>query len=205
MSFKKAIELKSNFKTVDHYVTDENVIKYFIYEYKPKNESQLTNFIVYDLETYNTTRARPYCVSSYISSKIASKYERNLTLGEYEKSRKETIVFEEYCTTKMLDYLLKSKGQPKKVGNRVVEYEMQMHVYNGSGETFIIFYILTCERRIVDLIRTGKSIISFISLNVCCGYVDEKSVPQYLFFKCGVTDLNFSLKKLGKTFKLQKY
>ena len=38
------------------------------------------------------------------------------------------------------------------------------------------------------------------------GYIDKnkKQIPQYLYFRCGMTHLNDSLKKLGKTFKLQK-
>ena len=38
------------------------------------------------------------------------------------------------------------------------------------------------------------------------GYIqkDKKQNPQYLFFECGMIHLNISLKKLGKTYKLQK-
>ena len=33
---------------------------------------------------------------------------------------------------------------------------------------------------------------------------NRKQIPQYLHFRCGMTHLNYSLEKLGKTFKLQK-
>ena len=33
---------------------------------------------------------------------------------------------------------------------------------------------------------------------------NRKQIPQYLIFRCGMTHLNYSLEKLGKTFKLQK-
>ena len=33
---------------------------------------------------------------------------------------------------------------------------------------------------------------------------NKKQISQYLHFRCGVTNLNYSLKKLGKTFKIQK-
>ena len=38
------------------------------------------------------------------------------------------------------------------------------------------------------------------------GYIQnkKKQLPQYLFLRCGMTRLNYSLKNLGKTFKLQK-
>ena len=53
-------ELKDNFKVVDNYITEENVKSHFNYESIPKKtDSHLTNFLVYDLETHNTDRARP--------------------------------------------------------------------------------------------------------------------------------------------------
>ena len=33
---------------------------------------------------------------------------------------------------------------------------------------------------------------------------NEKQIPQYLHFRCGMTHINYSLIKLGKTFKMQK-
>ena len=35
-------------------------------------------------------------------------------------------------------------------------------------------------------------------------YIQNEKNPHYLIFKCGMTHINFSLKKLGKTFELQK-
>ena len=45
-----------------------------------------------------------------------------------------------------------------------------------------------------------------IELKVFNGYIEKnkKQIPQYLHFRCGMTHLNYSLKKLEKTFKLQK-
>ena len=115
--------------------------------------------------------------------------------------KKDTIKFdEENCITKMLDYILKLECEPKKVKNKVLEHEIQMHADNGSGfDTCIILKNLSCDRRIVDLIRTGKGLIS---LKVFNGKVGSK--PQNLFFKFGMTHLKFSPSKLGKTLKLQK-
>ena len=61
VSFIRAIkELKDNFKILDNFITEENVNSHS-YEFIPKKiESHVTNFIVYDLETYNTDRGRPY-------------------------------------------------------------------------------------------------------------------------------------------------
>ena len=33
---------------------------------------------------------------------------------------------------------------------------------------------------------------------------NKKKIPQYLIFRCGMTHLTYTLKKLRKTFKLQK-
>ena len=62
VSFNQAIqELKDNFKIVDNYLTEENVNSHFKYEFIAKEiESHLANVIVYDLETHNTDRTRPY-------------------------------------------------------------------------------------------------------------------------------------------------
>ena len=79
VSFNQVItELKANFKIVDDYITEENVNSNFKYEFIPKKfESHLPNFIVYDLETHNTDRARPYNMTFYQISKLAGKNDRN--------------------------------------------------------------------------------------------------------------------------------
>ena len=67
VSFNQAFKgLRDNFKVVDNYLTEENVKYHFEYIYKPKKiESHLTTFIVYDLETHNTDRARPFVFCFY--------------------------------------------------------------------------------------------------------------------------------------------
>ena len=208
VSFNQAIrELKDNFKMVDNYITEENVNSHFKYEFIPKKiDSHLTNFVVYDLETHNTNRARPYVFCFYRLSKLAGKYNRNLTLDELEKCRKDTIAFDgDDCVERALDFGLKLKGEERKVNNKIVEYNLQLHALNGSGfDTWVILNNLPCDKHIVgDIIKNGKGIIS---LKVFNGYIEKnkKQIPQYLHFRCGMTHLNYSLKKLGKTFKLQK-
>ena len=62
---------------------------------------------------------------------------------------------------------------------------------------------LPCDERIVIIIKNGKRIIE---LKIFDGYIQntKKQIPQYLHFRCCMTHLNYSLKKLGRTFKLQK-
>ena len=110
ISFHQANEeLKDDFKIVDNYKTEENVKSYFenIYQTE-KIESHLTNFIVYDVETHNTDRTRPYNMTFYRLSKLTGSYNRDLTPHEYEKCKKDTLVFiGDDCITKALDFLLK--------------------------------------------------------------------------------------------------
>ena len=205
VSFNQAIqELKNNFKIVDNYITEENVNSHFKYEFTPKKiDSHLTNFIVYDLETHNTDRARPYNMTFYRLSKIAGRYERDPTQEELKKSIDDTIAFAgDNCINNALDYCLKLKGEERKVKNKVVEYNLQMHAHNGSGfDTWIILNNLPCDKHIVDIIKNGKGIIELKVFNGPI-YKNIKQFPQYLHFRCGMTHLNYSLKKLGKTFNL---
>ena len=207
ISFKDAIkELKDNFEIVDNYITEENVNSHFKYEFIPKKiKSHLTNFIVYDLETHNTDRARPYNMTFYQLSKIAGRYERDPTKEELKKSKKDTIAFMgDDCINNSLDYLLKVKGEERKVKNKIVEFNLQLHAHNGSGfDTWIILNNLRCDKHIVDIIKNGKGIISLKIFNGLI-YKNNKQIPQYLHFRCGMTHLNYSLKKLGKTFELSK-
>ena len=83
--------------------------------YQKKFESHLTNFIVYVPETPNTDTARPYCSSFYRLSKIAGRYNRDLTPYEMDKCKKDTIVFDgDNCVGNVLGFCLKLKGEEKK-------------------------------------------------------------------------------------------
>ena len=92
ISFNKASkELKDNSKIVDNFISEENVNSHFKYDFIPKKiESHLTNFIVYDRETHNTDRTRPYCISFYRLSKTSERYGRDQTREELDKCKKDT-------------------------------------------------------------------------------------------------------------------
>ena len=207
VSFIQAVkELKDNFEIVDNYITEENVNCLLKYEFIPKKiQSHLTNFIVYDLETYSTDRERPYYMTFYRISKIAGRYERDPTQEELKKSIKDVIAFAgDICINNALDFCLKLKGEERKVLNKILEYNLQLQAHNRSGfDTWIILNNLPCDKHIVDIIKNGKGIIE---LKVFSGLIHKniKQIPQYPHFRCGMTHLNYSLKKLGKTFKLPK-
>ena len=115
-------ELKDIKKIVDSFITEENVISHFEYEFIPKKiEYHLTDVLVYDLETHITVRARPYCISFYRLSKLAGRYIRDLPPFELEKFKNDTFVFDgDNCVTNVLDFCLKLKGKPQKLKNQIV-------------------------------------------------------------------------------------
>ena len=128
--------------------------------------------------------------------------------SELDKCRKDTIVFDgDDCIEKALDFCLKLKGEERRTSldNKIVEYNLQLHAHNGSSfDTWIILKNLRCDKHIVgDIIKNGKGIIEMKIFN---GYIEknEKQIPQYVHFRCGMTHLIYPLKKLGKTFELQK-
>ena len=113
-----------------------------------------------------------------------------------------TLVFDgDDCIIKALNFFLKFKGGERNVKNQTLENNLQLHAHIGSGsDTWIILNIPPCDKHIVDIIGNG----SIISLRVFNGYIEnnKKQIPRYLIFRCGMTHLKYSSKKLGETFKL---
>ena len=112
----------------------QNVNSHFKYELIPKkNESHLTNSNVYDLESQNTDRARPYCISFYRLSKLAGRYNRDLSQYELEKCEKGTLYL--MVMIVLLKHLIffKFKAEKRKVKNKIVDYNVRLHAHIGSG------------------------------------------------------------------------
>ena len=108
-------------------------------------------------------------------SKLSGRYVRDLTLYEYDKGKNDTLVFDgDNCVSIALDFLFKFKGEESKnINNKNVEYNLQLHAHNGSGfDTWIILNNLPCDKRILDIIKNEKSIIS---LKVINGYFEKKN------------------------------
>ena len=62
---------------------------------------------MYDLQTHNTDGAKPYNMTFYHLSKIAGKYNRDLTPYEIEKFKNDTLVFDgDNCISNALDFSL---------------------------------------------------------------------------------------------------
>ena len=136
ISFEKAItELKDNFKVVDNVISDKHVKSFIKYEYNPKKvKSPLTNIVVYDLETFNKIRAVPYCSCMYKLSKISCNYHQDMSEQEYQNCLNDGVVFKGTgCNNEILDHVLSFKGEPKKVKNKIVEYNLYLIAHSGGG------------------------------------------------------------------------
>ena len=110
VSFNHAFkELKDNFKLVDKYITEEIVNSHFEYIFIPKKiEFHLTNFIVYDLETRNEDRTRPYNMTFSRLGKMAVSYERDPTQEELKESINDTLSIEGgKCISNALEFFIK--------------------------------------------------------------------------------------------------
>ena len=103
----------------------------------------------------------------------------------------------------MLDHVLSFKGEPKKVKNKIVEYNLYLIAHNGSGfDSYVVLNNLPKWRSIVKLIKNGAGIVS---LKIFNGYVDPvKKIPQYVHFRCGRVHINQKLRKIGESYKLQE-
>ena len=207
VSFNQVIEneLKPNFKVVDNVISDRHVKGFIKYEYNPKKvKSPLTNIIVYDLETFNKNRAVPYCSCIYKLSKPSGKYRRDISEQEYQKCLNDCVVFKGTdCINEMLDYVLSFKGEPKKIKNKIVEYNLYLIAHNGSGfDSYVVLNNLPQWRSVVKLIKNGAGIVSLKKFN---GYVDPvKKIPQNVHFRCERVHNNKSLRKIGESYKLQE-
>ena len=207
ISFNQVIEneLKPNFKVVDNVVSDEHVKGFIKYEYNPKKvKSPLTNIVVYDLETFNKIEAVPYCSCIYKLSKLSGKYHRDISEQEYQECLNDCVVFKGTdCINEMLDHVLSFKGEPKKVKNKIVEYNLYLIAHNGSGfDSCVVLNNLPQWRSVVKLIKNGAGIVS---LKIFNGYVDPvKKIPQHVHFRCGRVHINQKLRKIGESYKLQE-
>ena len=205
VSFEKAIkELKDNFRVIDNVISDKHVKCYIKYEYKPKKvQSQLTNMVVYDIETFSTIKCVPYANCIYRLSKISGKYYRDISEKEYQKCLKDCIVFKGLDSiNKKLDYVLQFKGEPKRINNKIFKNKLYLIAHKGSGfDSYVVLNNLP-QWRAFKLIKNGSGIVS---LQIFNGYVDPvKKIPQYVHLRCGLLHIKDSLKNIGRSYKLQE-
>ena len=102
----------------------------------------------------------------------------------------------------MLDYVLQFKGEPKRFNKKIVKYKLYLIAHKGSGfDSYVVLNNLPQWRTVVSLIKNGSGIVSFKQFN---GYVDQnKNIPEYVHFRCGLLHIKNSLKKTGKNYNKQ--
>ena len=102
----------------------------------------------------------------------------------------------------MLDYVLQYKGEPKRINNKIVKYNLYLIAHRGSGfDSYVVLNNLPQWRTVVSLIKDGSGIVS---LKIFNGYVDPvKKIPQYVHLSCGLLHIKDSLKNIGKSYELQ--
>ena len=99
----------------------------------------------------------------YWISKLAGRYNRDLTPYEIVKCKKDTLVFDgDICVGNALDVLLDFKSKERKV-KKIFEFILQLHAHNGSGfDTWIILNHLPCDKHNVDIFKSGIGTISSV-------------------------------------------
>ena len=109
--------MKVNFKVVDNFVSDKHVGSIFKFEYKPeKAQSQITNKIVYDSETFNIDKVVPFANCIYNLGKNSGNYIRDISDRELEICKKDCIVFKgTESINEMLDHDLQFKEKLKRL------------------------------------------------------------------------------------------
>ena len=113
-------------------------------------------------KTFNSDRAVPYYVSLWRLSEISAKHDRDLTSEENQKCKKDAGVFDGTdCISRMLECLGTLKGEPRKIKNKIVEYELQLIAYDGSAfDTYVVLNNLSNWQRKMNIVKNGKGTIS---------------------------------------------
>ena len=119
----------------------------------------------------------------------------------YQKYLNDCIVFKGLDNiNKMLDYVLQYKGEPKRINNKIVKYKLHLIAHKGSGfDSYVVLNNLP-QWITFKLIKNGSGIVS---LRIFNGYVDQnKTIPQFVYPRCGLLHIKDSLNNIGKSYKL---
>ena len=118
--------------------------------------------VVYDIETFSTIKCVPYANCIYRLGKISGKYHRDISEKEYQKCLNDCIVFKGLDNfNKMLDYVLQFKGEPKRINNKIVKYNLYLTAHKGSGFASYVVLNNRTHWRTVNLIENGSGIVTY--------------------------------------------
>ena len=114
--------MKQIFKVIDNAISDKHVKTYIKYGYKPrKDQSPITNIVVYDLETFNNIRGFPYCCCMYKLSKLSGIYHQDITEKANQKCLYDCVVLKRFdCVNDKLDHGFSFKAEPKNFKKRLL-------------------------------------------------------------------------------------
>ena len=102
----------------------------------------------------------------------------------------------------MLDHVLQFKGEAKKVINKTFNYNLYVLAHASCFASFVVLNNSPLGRTVVSLIKNGSDVVSFKISN---SYVNQtRKLPQCVHFRCGKVHIIMSLKKIGKSYKLQQ-
>ena len=122
--------------------------------------------IVYDIETFSNIKCVPYANCIYRLSKVSGKNYRDISEKEYQKCLNDCIVFKGLDNiNKMLDYVLQYKGEPKRIKNKIVKYNLYLIAHKGSGFDSNVVLKNLPQWRTVKLIKNGSGIVSLKIFN----------------------------------------
>ena len=80
-----------------------------------------------------------------------------------------------------MDFCLRLKDEERKVKNKVVEYNLQLHAHNCRGfDTWIVLNFLPCDKHVIDIIKNGKKIIELKMFNEYIDKIKKKSLKIFI-------------------------
>ena len=100
-------------------------------------------------------QAVPYCSCIYKLSKISGKYQQDISEKNYHKCLNDCVVFKGTdCIFEMVGHVLSFKGDPKKIKNKIVEYNLYLIAHNGNGfDCYVVINNLPHWRSVFKLIK----------------------------------------------------
>ena len=118
--------------------------------------------VVYDIETFSTIKCVPYANCIFRLSKISGNYHRDISEKEYQKCLNDCIVFKGLDNfNKMLDYVLQFEGEPKRINNKIVKYNLYLIAQKGSEFASYVVLNNRTHWRTVNLIENGSGIVTY--------------------------------------------
>ena len=114
--------LKPNAKVIDNVTSDKHVKSFIKNDYRTKKvESPINNIVVYDLEAFKKFELFLIGVVFIKLIKISGKNHQDKSKKEYQQCLNDCVVFKGIDrSNEMLDHVLSSKEEPKRVKNKIV-------------------------------------------------------------------------------------